>query len=564
MAHGDRVVRLPLLDDYLREQGELSAVDRFSSKHDELDGKAQHYHSLIPLSRPSPGEQYGFQVDLDRCTGCKACVTACHSLNGLEEDETWRFVGLLHGGTPEAPLQQTVTTACHHCVDPACLKGCPVEAYEKDPITGIVKHLDDQCIGCQYCTLTCPYEVPQYSAKKGIVRKCDMCSDRLSAGEAPACVQACPNEAISIRLVSKEAVLEDAQTDAFLPGAPSPGITGPTTTYKSSKAYPRNTLPADFYAVHPSHQHRPLVIMLVLTQLSAGAFCVDQLVRTLFSGTALQWLLPLHSLVALAAGLLALGASIFHLGRPLYAFRAVLGLRTSWLSREIVAFGVFANAAIVYAAVVWRQPLCAVLHCPQLSDGLAQTLQGWLGGFVALCGAAGVFCSVMVYHVTLRRFWSFARTGFNFLMTSLVLGTATTLFTSTLAGVLPGGLPHAASFVPVVALLWKALSVAVLIELAYELSILWRLRDKQQNDLKRSALLLSGALKSWLGWRVAAGVVGGGIVPAVALSLLDTGLGVGVVVCATLAVLLLLCGALLERSLFFAAVSAPRMPGGFG
>ena len=75
------------------------------------------------------------------------------------------------------PYQQTVTTACHHCVEPACLEGCPVLAYEKDAETGIVRHLDDQCIGCQYCVLKCPYDVPKYSAKRGIVRKCDMCYD---------------------------------------------------------------------------------------------------------------------------------------------------------------------------------------------------------------------------------------------------------------------------------------------------------------------------------------------------------------------------------------------------
>ena len=98
----------------------------------------------------------------------------------------WRSVGLLHGGTSELPVIQHVTTACHHCVEPACLQGCPVKAFEKDPVTGIVKHLDDQCIGCQYCMLKCPYDVPKYSKSKGIVRKCDMCSDRLAADEAPA------------------------------------------------------------------------------------------------------------------------------------------------------------------------------------------------------------------------------------------------------------------------------------------------------------------------------------------------------------------------------------------
>ena len=201
-----------LVEAMLREQQSLTAVDRFSKKHDEGHGtqggsscqvpaQAKYYRDLIPLDRPKPGQQYAFEVDLDVCTGCKACVAACHSLNGLDGPEVWRTVGLLHGGTEAEPQQQTVTTSCHHCVDPACLNGCPVQAYDKDPVTGIVKHLDDQCIGCQYCTLMCPYDAPKYSPERGIVRKCDMCTDRLAADEAPACVQACPNGAIRIQVV---------------------------------------------------------------------------------------------------------------------------------------------------------------------------------------------------------------------------------------------------------------------------------------------------------------------------------------------------------------------------
>ena len=97
---------------------------------------------------------------------------------------------------------------------------CPVNAYEKDPVTGIVKHLDDQCFGCQYCTLACPYDVPKYQPSRGIVRKCDMCSDRLAVGEAPACVQACPHQAIRINIVETQQVIEDAEADHFLPAAP--------------------------------------------------------------------------------------------------------------------------------------------------------------------------------------------------------------------------------------------------------------------------------------------------------------------------------------------------------
>ena len=73
-------------------------------------------------------------------------------------------MGLLLG-TRKQPYLQTVTTACHHCVEPACAEGCPVLAYDKNPITGIVSHLDDQCIGCSYCILKCPYDVPKFNLK---------------------------------------------------------------------------------------------------------------------------------------------------------------------------------------------------------------------------------------------------------------------------------------------------------------------------------------------------------------------------------------------------------------
>src|SRR6267378_5950456 len=207
----------------LGEQQELPFAERFAQTQASSQfQQSRFYRELIPDRQPNPGEQLAFQVNLDACTGCKACVSACHSLNGLDEDETWRDVGLLIGHDPGAPYQQHITTACHHCVDPACLNGCPVLAYEKDPVTGIVRHLDDQCIGCQYCVLKCPYDVPKYSKKRGIVRKCDMCSSRLAVGEAPACVQACPNEAIRITTVKKADIAAAARRGEFLPGAPDP------------------------------------------------------------------------------------------------------------------------------------------------------------------------------------------------------------------------------------------------------------------------------------------------------------------------------------------------------
>src|SRR5688500_10913578 len=131
---------LSLVDGYVAEQQRLTAVERFAIQHEsnELSSHDRYYRDLIPLSQPQKGQQYAFEVDLDSCSGCKSCVTACHTLNGLDEDETWRKVGLLVGGPMQLPVLQHVTTACHHCIEPACLEGCPVLAYEKDPVTGIV------------------------------------------------------------------------------------------------------------------------------------------------------------------------------------------------------------------------------------------------------------------------------------------------------------------------------------------------------------------------------------------------------------------------------------------
>lgn len=553
------VRRLPLLDQFLADQQDLTAVERFSQFHDKHTGplQEQHYRKLLPSARPQEGQQYAFEVDLDVCSGCKACVTACHNLNGLEETETWRSVGLLHGGTAEAPVQKTVTTACHHCVDPACMNGCPVQAYEKDPVTGIVKHLDDQCIGCQYCIFTCPYEVPQFSKDKGIVRKCDMCSDRLEEGEAPACVQACPNEAIAIKLVDRRDVLADAQTDQFLPGTPSPGITAPTTTYKTKHAFPRNMRPADFFAVRPAHQHMPLVIMLVLTQLSAGAFSALALLPAVLG--AAPGVIATQGIVATVLTMLALGAASAHVGRPLYGFRAVLGIRTSWMSREIATFGLYSAVAAAYAGLLLAPLL------PQPVQGLipevALTHAPLLGQAVAGVGLFAVFTSVMLYAVTKRQYWGGGRTAFRFYGTALVLGLATTaLCTYGYAEFVQGQLGR--EFIAFGPLIARAIALATIAKLLGEASLFLHLRDKQQGDLKRSAMLLAGELKRPTQARFLIAFFGGVLVPLATLHGLRETSSTLAFVASLVSFLCLLAGEHLERMSFFSALSSPRMPGG--
>ena len=523
-----------LIDVLLRTQADLTAVERFADLHGSGAIQTPTYRHLLPGNRPGPGEQYAFEVDLDRCSGCKSCVTGCHTMNGLGPTETWRDVGTLLGGTVEQPFLQTVTTACHHCVEPACLEGCPVLAYEKDPETGIVRHLDDQCIGCQYCVLKCPYDVPKYNADLGIVRKCDMCSARLAEDEAPACVQACPTDAISITIVRTEDAVEAAEANGFLPGAPDPITTIPTTRFRSSDPLPANLLAADRNRVRPEHSHMPLVFMLVLTQVACGTFAVQQLLAASMTGALLQ----VQAVVALTLGLLALVGSTLHLGRPLYAFRAVLGIRTSWLSREIVAFGVFAGLAALYAGGL----LIAHQH----------TLTSLLGGVVTAVGVGAMWCSVMVYHDTRRPLWHLTYTAPRFFLTAGLLGGLVTLIT----GFATEGLSS-----------WSApMLIAVVaaagLKLTSEWVVLTHLRDIRGTPLRASARLLVGPLRRVLLLRLGLGVVGGVILPLALLAALGPGISApDALVLLVAATVFSLAGELAARTLFFVAVVAPSMPG---
>ena len=367
-----------LVQELLREQPRLhTAVGTFSRWHEEQVSVAKRYESLIPLTIPSADEQFAFEVNLDRCTGCKACVVACHGLNGLDDDEAWRDLGLIVA--PKENYQQTITTACHHCAEPACMEGCPVLAYDKDALTGIVRHLDDQCIGCSYCIMKCPYDVPKYNRKRGIVRKCDMCQGRLAAGEAPACVQACPTSAIAIRVVKRGSGF------TTMPGTVNSSYTVPSTQYVSRSPIPESATVADSTTLHVEETHWPLVLMLILTQAATGLFIASGM------GGNLQL-----SYIGSALLLLGMAAAGAHLGQPFKAWRAWMGWRKSWLSREILAFSAFMPAA---------GAACFQLVSPWMAAG---------------AGLVSVLTSVMVYVDTKRPAWSMLETVPRFFGTVLI------------------------------------------------------------------------------------------------------------------------------------------------
>jgi DMSO reductase anchor subunit/ferredoxin len=429
-----------------------------------------------------------------------------------------------------------------------------VKAYEKDPATGIVRHLDDQCIGCQYCILKCPYDVPKYSPAKGIVRKCDLCSSRLSVGEAPACVQACPNQAIRIVVVNKREITESAEANLFLPGAPEPGYTLPTTIYKTRKALPNNLLPANYFSAAPQHAHWPLVLMLIMTQMSVGAFLIEQILSAFeTAGSHVSATHAVHLAAALGLGMIGLGASIFHLGRPWLAYRAVIGWRTSWLSREVLAFGCFAALASAYAGLPWLE---------SMGISAPHSLERWLGALVAGSGLVGVFCSTMIYASTRRVFWNPGYTGFKFLLTCLTLGLPVALLIQ-LAG---AAWSSSAAFERVMqetaVVLAAALMVASAIKLLAEAAVFCWLGSRRFTPMRRTALLMTGDLRRVTRYRFLLGVLGGIALPGllVALRFADAG-PVFCIAGVVVALGVCLSGELLERYLFFTAVVAPKMPG---
>ena len=154
-------------------------------------------------------------------------------------------------------------------------------------------------------------------------------------------------------------------------------------------------LPADDHHISsPSMPTGRLIAMLVLTQLSVGGFAAE--LGGLAAGSTGGVGAVLQPVCCLGFGWAGLGASVLHLGRPLHAYRALIGMRHSWLSREVLAFGLFAMLATVYVALVVLSPGWFAA---------AWAVRAALLGLVVATGFAGVACSVLVYHVVRRPFW---------------------------------------------------------------------------------------------------------------------------------------------------------------
>lgn len=161
-----------------------------------------------------PGSS-GVLHDIALCIGCRKCEDACNRVNDLPKpdrpfddltvlDEQRRTDAKSYtvvnqypaSVNPDQPIYRK--NQCNHCMEPACASACFVRAFEKTP-SGAVVYDESVCVGCRYCMIACPFEIPTYEYDEPLtprVMKCTLCYPRLQEGKLPGCVEICPTEAL--------------------------------------------------------------------------------------------------------------------------------------------------------------------------------------------------------------------------------------------------------------------------------------------------------------------------------------------------------------------------------
>ncbi|MCA1772766.1 4Fe-4S dicluster domain-containing protein [Vreelandella boliviensis] len=114
--------------------------------------------------------KWGMVIDLDKCTGCQACTTACSMENNTLPGETWQDVLFYNAGEYPSGQMKWLPRPCMQCENPSCVHVCPTRATYKDPDAGGIVFVDwNKCIGCKYCMIACPYGVRFYADEKPLI-----------------------------------------------------------------------------------------------------------------------------------------------------------------------------------------------------------------------------------------------------------------------------------------------------------------------------------------------------------------------------------------------------------
>lgn len=288
----------------------------------------------------------GFRFDFARCVGCHACMVACYAENRTSPPISWRNVSSLNA--KRIPLSGFIylSMACNHCKDAPCLSSCPAAAYSRDRVTQAVIHTPDRCIGCKYCTWVCPFDAPRFNPLNGIVEKCHLCNHRLLEGMVPACASLCPTGALTFGDIEVNSTIAPLGLSAK-PVYPRVEL----LRHEVANSKPEldtnlneyNTTYAD-QLFEPAESkiealaEWPLVMFTLMASFTVGWFSAQLLKPDIYFSPSIF------------IGLNVLGGllSVFHLGRPTRAYRSVLNMKTSWLSREIFLFGLYNGLAALH------------------------------------------------------------------------------------------------------------------------------------------------------------------------------------------------------------------------
>jgi formate dehydrogenase beta subunit len=158
-----------------------------------------------------PDESVGMLYDSTKCVGCKACMGACNEANNITPDtatsdgraampidlneHALNIIKVYND--PASANHAYIKRQCMHCVDPACVSACMIGAMKKQA-NGVVTYDASRCVGCRYCEMGCPFNVPKFEWSKAVPKivKCQLCIHRTSKGQLPACVEVCPPKAV--------------------------------------------------------------------------------------------------------------------------------------------------------------------------------------------------------------------------------------------------------------------------------------------------------------------------------------------------------------------------------
>ncbi|MCF6240086.1 MAG: dimethyl sulfoxide reductase anchor subunit [Bacteroidales bacterium] len=278
-----------------------------------------------------------FIFDENKCVGCEACVIACINENGFQHPETWRNVHLSNPQKrPDLPLFY-LSMSCNHCENAVCMDNCPALAYSRSIITGAVLHHQEACIGCQYCTWHCPYDAPKYNPFAGVIEKCNFCEARLVNHQEPACASLCPTGALNFSFdeIDKHEIKSNLET----PINTYPSIIIKETIKEKAPETDKSLFSGTEISGHKAKQ-KPKI-----TAKKEWALVVFTLIISVMTAISAQDILNKAELktklLFLALGAMAAFLSSLHLGKPLRAWRALLNVKKSWLSREILFFTVY-------------------------------------------------------------------------------------------------------------------------------------------------------------------------------------------------------------------------------